>query len=479
MSAFNDSAVLSAMGCIALSGASMAAVGSDMPRGNAGSGHSSPQAVRATAVGPMEESLSTVQDDPNRWLCRDLRNTQTTAYERVVARQSKDSGLQPGHQGFGTVVDEEFSRSSSFGSMTEVGDPTAYPASVACKLFMTFTDTSGFSWQLEGSGTLIDARYVLTAGRCVYLHDCTVNGYPRTFDDWATEITVVPAYDGGDSPFGNAGASLLYAPSGWTSSESANYDVGLILLDRPIGALTGWLGYGYNTHCSHYTEDYTWYSRGYPADWAYNEDWPYNHAYMYSRYGHFDSCYSTNQLQVDSDSYGMIGSGAYKIMDDERYVHAVLSNGSDSSSYHRYCHLWEEMYDIVGAFLSASRADSPDLIPLNVEGPSTVGRGDDLYVSFKIHNYSPAGWSGSLTAEIRLSSDDQFDSSDTLLQTFVSSGTLDGLDTVIVGKTFEFPSGLGFGRRYLVVKINLSDANTGNNVAEGQDAWPIWVRLRL
>ena len=66
-----------------------------------------------------------------------------------------------------------------------------WPAGANCKLFMRFVAADGSSEWAVCSGTLVDARTVLTAAHCVYEHG--VNGGA---DRWAAEVIVAPAWDG-------------------------------------------------------------------------------------------------------------------------------------------------------------------------------------------------------------------------------------------------------------------------------------------
>ena len=144
----------------------------------------------------------------------------------------------------------------NFTDLEIVDNPENYPWRVNCKLYMTFGGTHYY----VGSGVLIDPMHVLTAGHCVYDNE---NGY-----GWADEIVVVPGYEFFNRPYGDASAVNLHSWDGWVNNADFDHDMGIIDLDRPIGSLTGWHGYGYDNNNSFF-ENNTFHNPGYPAESPY------------------------------------------------------------------------------------------------------------------------------------------------------------------------------------------------------------------
>jgi len=134
-----------------------------------------------------------------------------------------------------------------------VSPTTDFPWRVVGKIFIRFPNNS--NW--VGSGALIDPFHVLTAGHVVY--DADQGG-------WATQIEFVPGMDGNFAPFSSAWDVQLRAPSGWTESNDAEYDWGLITLDRNVGNILGWLGYAYEA--LDYYPNRRFNLAGYPAELA-------------------------------------------------------------------------------------------------------------------------------------------------------------------------------------------------------------------
>jgi glutamyl endopeptidase len=191
---------------------------------------------------------------------------------------------------------------------SKITNTTAYPWRTVTKLFITFPNTTGGC-----TGTLIAAKYVLTAGHCVY---------NKAYGGWAKQIEVVPGLNGTYKPYGSAYAARYRSYTAWTSSEDSNYDFAIITLDRPIGNSTGWLGYATYSSVNGVTSNIA----GYPGD----KD---NGLGLYYHYGAISSS-TAYRLFYQIDTYGgQSGSGIYyKDGQDNRYVFGVHTTGVTSSS---------------------------------------------------------------------------------------------------------------------------------------------------
>ncbi|HDD24148.1 MAG TPA: trypsin-like serine protease, partial [Chloroflexi bacterium] len=347
----------------------------------------------------------------------------------------------------------------NFGGLSRIDNPEDYPWCVNVKLYMRW----GSTWYV-GSGVLIDPLHVLTAGHCVH---------EGSGGAWADEVIVVPAYENGVRPYGDARAVNLYSWTGWTQDGNFDHDMGLIQLDRPVGALTGWHGYGYNADCSFYTDpSRTWYNPGYPAEY------PYTGEYMYWWYGYFDQC-ETYGAWFNQHSYGgQSGSGAYYIDGGNRYVHLVLSAGTDSWTWDvrmtptKFGHIRDN-------WIGGNTPGTFDLIPLDVQvSPETINCGNQLSsMSYVVHNYSSASWSGTVTVKVYLSTNDNISTYDTLIQIHQFSYNFGPKSSVRVNVTTPptIPSGISSGTYWIGIILDISDYNTGNNDSDGQDAATLTV----
>jgi V8-like Glu-specific endopeptidase len=389
-------------------------------------------------------------------------NVATGVEERVDALPVTlpESQEVPGGPGARAAVSSEFeARPRDFGSLGKLTDLASYPWSANVKLFFE----QGGSYYV-GSGVLIDPLHVLTAGHCVH---------SGPGGDWSGDMIVVPAYENWSAPYGTAGSANLMTWSGWADYADFDYDMGLIELDRPIGALTGWHGYGYSTDTAFYTTaSRTWYNPGYPAES------PFDGEYMYWWYGYFDSC-TAYQARFESRSYGgQSGSGAYYVSDGNRYVHLVLSNGSDT--WTRDVRITSARFNsIQSSWIGGNTPSTYDLIPLDVRiAPASLQAGTQLTsMSYVVHNYSSASRSGTVSVKVYLSTNDLISTSDTLLQTHQFTYAFAPKSTVRITLSTlpTVPVGTSAGNYYVGVILDVSDASTSNNDSSGQDAAPLSV----
>lgn len=125
-----------------------------------------------------------------------------------------------------------------------VGNADDYPYSAMG--YMAIDDpTPGQNWSYCAAA-LISPRIIITAATCLYNH-----GWGDEQDDgWSDNFEFWPALNGEDhQPYGSATYDTAYVFDGWiteydgTWDSVAAYDVGLVVLDEPIGDSTGYLGY--------------------------------------------------------------------------------------------------------------------------------------------------------------------------------------------------------------------------------------------
>src|SRR5262249_47658918 len=95
-------------------------------------------------------------------------------------------GIGPPASNSGSLVP-----SQSFSPLSLVPNPSDYPWRVNVQVNITFPDGMTYG----GSGALIDATHVITAGHVVFDPD---------HGGFADSIEVVPAYDRGSEPYGSA-----------------------------------------------------------------------------------------------------------------------------------------------------------------------------------------------------------------------------------------------------------------------------------
>jgi glutamyl endopeptidase len=190
----------------------------------------------------------------------------------------------------------------------KITNTTTYPWRTITKLYMTYNNGRTYVC----SGTIIAAKYVLTAGHCVY---------SRADGGWAKRVEVIPGLRGTYKPYGSAFATKLRSYTNWTSSQNSNYDIALITLDRPIGNTTGWLGYASYPSVNRRVGNIG----GYPAD----KD---SGLYLYYHYGRITSSTPYRLFYQIDTSGGQSGSGIYAKTGNKRYVFGVHTTGSSSKN---------------------------------------------------------------------------------------------------------------------------------------------------
>ena len=435
------------------------------------------EVMEGARVMPLPDVANGKHADPataNAPVSFDLRTHKATILAPSAATDRRAAGGNRGMLRRPKAEAQSPFRTDSFNTLTQVGDPSAYPWRVNVKVFMTFRDTTGTPWNYVCSGTLLDPRHVLTAGHCVFAH--TDSSIGRTFNDWAESITVVPGYQNGFAPYGTANAIDMLSWIGWTSSEDFDYDQGVISLDRPVGAITGWNGFNYSDSCDFFTGT-TFTNPGYPAES------PYNGETLWTWSGNFDACtYSLgfwygDEITIYNRAYhGQSGSG---ISDANKYLFATLSNGY--SNVTNDVRITSSRFNDILSFNDSHRSATPDLIPLHTAAvPSTIGAGSRFSsFQFLVHDNSLAPLTADVACEVYLSTNNIISTLDTYLTSVTAHLVFTGRDAYVV----QFPAGFAPvipantppGTYYVGVRLNYTDADSSNNTTVGWDSQAITV----
>lgn len=348
-------------------------------------------------------------------------------------------------------------RSLSFSALERVGMTSTWPYSVCVKLFGRMPNGSGFSC----SGTLVGPRHVLTAGHCVYSIENRA---------WASSITAVPGFASGAQPFGAARMTRLHAFREWIEQGDLRHDMALIELDRPIGALSGWLSVGFAESCDLFLSN-AFDNPGYPAAA------PFDGSDMFSWSGRLDRCTSRNlQVSFFQRSFGgQSGSGLF--LRDDRTLYAVLSNGNNVRTN---CPRVTEtkFVKIRDDVLTAATPDAPDLTPLSVTSSAEVLRaGEAFTLTYLLHNGGSEPFQGNVAAAVYVSTDGEISASaDERILDVEHEVEVDALGAVWLTTSELFlPADLGAGDYAVGLILEVDDARLENNRTLVDDVAPLTV----
>jgi V8-like Glu-specific endopeptidase len=118
----------------------------------------------------------------------------------------------------------------------QVGNTKDVPFRWICLLDLLFPDPDDRASYLAfvGSGTLISARHVLTAGHCLYDRIIGSAGTPAVVQ--VARVRVIPGRNGSQSPFGSVMSTAVRYAANWRSSRNYRSDYGLITVGENIGS---------------------------------------------------------------------------------------------------------------------------------------------------------------------------------------------------------------------------------------------------
>lgn len=442
-----------------------------------------PLTVRATAPsGPSElRRLDLITGQETRVLVSDASNLpealrellSTNAPEQLLSQlndrlNNPEGNVEQGNAG--QAPQDAVILDRAFGGRSLVSATSSYPNSYNCRIDMQFPRASdGAMLNYMGSATLIDPKWVLTAGHCVHTSNAPSGGLRA--NTWASNFIVTPGYSGGSRPFGTARGIALWTWTGWTNSRDWNQDVAFVELDRHVGAITGWAGYGFNDSSSFFTAN-IFNLKGYPAEGGYSGQ------YMYQRSGNFSSR-SGNICRFTPMGLGGESGSSYT---RSNIAYAVHSHSYPSINTGGGVALWSGFfYDLRDNRILAGTPVSPDLVPLRVT-TSTVSVARNALipvVQVLVHNYSRSTFTGYPSISFRFSSNDFISTADpaasNVLGTYSSippkSSKWITVYNVRVPTTAPVGSSI-----FLGAILNNVDANTSNNSTKADDTDRLAVR---
>ncbi|MCE1166145.1 MAG: S1 family peptidase, partial [Bacteroidetes bacterium] len=364
--------------------------------------------------------------------------TNTTTEITYTVVSTAGSNNTSGYQGI-LPLNISSDTSRGFSPLDIVNDPNAYPWRMTVKIGGT-------------TGILIDPYHVLTAGHAVSL----TQGFGNT--------KIMPAYSQADSPFGYAYPEYVYILSNFVVSSAT--DIAIIKLDRPLGALTGYCGYGYNNNSAFYTGGTVFMNPSYPSAGLYNGE------QMYNWKGKLDYVTSDFVYSFRTGIVGMSGSGLFTNISSTPVTYGVLI-----ATGIKYNKINASKFDAINKIITTNTPAVPDAAPLVVNAyPKVIKQGmNPDSVTFYVHNYSSQNCpSGKITASIYLSTDSVISDQDQLLKTITVNNVINSKQTIAIKSTNIVLPALTAGDYWIGLKLT-GDNNTLNNTTGFRDAAKITV----
>ncbi len=407
-----------------------------------------------------------VVKDPDQMIMFDVSTREESVVaaadiEDLLAPFGRSSGFVPTDGSIGQAEDQEESGIKNFNALTRITNTEDPPWRVNVRLIIYFPSGWG-----QGSGVLIDGQHVLTAGHCVHT---------GADGAWADSILVQPAYDHGPSSYGEAWSTTLTSWTGWTNNSSWDHDMGIIRLDRPVGGITRWHGYGWNSNNSFFTGT-TFNNPGYPGT-----SHAANGQEMWYWYGTYDTVL-TNIVYFFRQAYGgQSGSGGYVIDGSNRYVYTVLSHGTDGADAYTGCtRITSGKFSGIQSIIANNTPSTYDLAALYVQaGPTSITAGNQLSsFSYVVYNNSSVTVTLTVPVKVYLSTNDNISTSDRHLQNRSFTTTFSPKETVRITSTSNLPTipaDVPEGDYYVGIILDVADYYAGNNDSDGWDADSIHV----
>lgn len=348
---------------------------------------------------------------------------------------------------------------------TTVSDPYTWPASPTVKVWSHWPSGA----ITPCSGMLVDAITILTAGQCVFSHqsDCCNGGDAGC---WVEDLEVIPAYADGLDLLGKSGYETILTWTDFTDSQNLDYDLAAVRLRYPLGAYIGWLGIGFDSDNTHFT-DQPFTNAAYPLSP------PYHGEMMTTWEGNFDDASASPEvLFYDGDiDAGQTGAAYY---DSAYRVYGILSH-QDPFSGTAVTRLTYEKFSAIRLFMEEGKPKgSGDLSVFNVHAtPHWNLPGHKLTgIDFYVHNYSDTDLEETgYTFDIYLSEDNKIETSDTLLGTATYIGAIPantGFRYVVPESALPTVpaeiqgSHISEGTFYIGIRSALADANPKNDQSD-------------
>jgi len=327
------------------------------------------------------------------------------------------------------------------------------------------------------SGTLVDAKYVLTSAHCIYTF---TPEYCASGDSscWVEDVEALPAYQDGEAPAGRSGYETILTWTDWTDNQMAEYDLAVIKLRYPLGVQVGWLGVGFFANDAFFTNS-NFASAGYPKSAPFNGD---------------DMAFWSGQAAISGSSEDLInlngkmdaGWEGATVNGENGIAYGVISSTNYSPSV-TVTRITYTKFDAIRTFIQDGqpKEDGGNLTTFSVQAtPEWNFPGQALTgMDFILWNYSNSALpEATYPVEIYLSPDNLITSADIYLGTVFYEGAFGANQGVritpdqdlLLPEEIHGAEQCG-GTFYIGTIVIYSDANPGDNSADYYQPESLWI----
>ena len=296
---------------------------------------------------------------------------------------------------------------------------------------------------------LISPWYVLASGSEFYSAEETpdkINFYP---------LNVCNDIEG--EPFYIAKATDIYFFSEEGEDDWMN-NIALIRLNRPFGATTGWMGYGYEDDS--YYQSHTFYLT------QIDESPEDQFNYKLEKYSA-----TPNVTQVNGFFFApyrvLVDGSAYYHNNIVHGVHAFTAWDNTGKYYDGVSRITQEKFNTISTIISANTPAQADLIPLKLaikpEEISVSTPVDDI--EFYLYNNSFSDFEGNVTIDIYLSTNNTISGNDIKLISYSVNLTVSAMASIYFAPDDkpQVPLYVPSATYILGAVITANDSNTDNN----------------
>ena len=353
-----------------------------------------------------------------------------------------------------------------------VENPSIWPNAATVKLLSHWPsgETSACS------GTLVDAKYVLTAAHCIYTftpENCTSGDSSC----WVEDVEALPAYQEGEAPAGRSGYETILTWTDWTENQMAEYDLAAVKLRYPLGAQVGWLGVGFNADDSFFANN-LFASAGYP------NSAPFNGEDMAFWSGQVSVVYASEDLLQMDVNFDPGWEGA-TLNAENGVAYGVISSVGGGAEV-TLTRITYDKFDAIRTFIQDGlpKEDGGNLTTFFVHAtPEWNFPGRPLTgMDFILWNYSNSALPyATYLVDIYLSTDNLITPADTYLGTVSYNGALEANQGIRITPSQapilpeEIHSSGNCGTFYIGTIVNYTDANPNDNSANYFQPEPLWV----